>query len=102
MADEASGIATTGPMCFAVRAGADRRLGTEGLMATGDGLCPKIEFPGFVTRSGESFGVTATFHVVERAWNDGDRDRGDITRWVMVNGLLQSVETGGRAAELVR
>lgn len=102
MAEEFSGITTNDQTCLAVRIGDGRWHEVEGVIASVDGLCHKIEFPGFMTRSGESFGITATFHVVERSWKDGEQERGDIARWVMVNGLLKSVETVERGVELVR
>lgn len=101
MADEKHGLTTKDTTYFAVRIGDGRWREIEGITSFVDGLCHKIEFPGFVTRSGGSFGITATFHTVEREWQDGAQKRGDIARWVMVNGLLQTVETIERDVELV-
>jgi hypothetical protein len=102
MSDDMLGITTNDPMCLAVQVGKGRWLETEGVISSVDGYCHKIEFPGFMTRSGESFGVTATFHIIEKAWRDGDLDRGNISQMVMVNGLLMTVETIAKAVELVR
>lgn len=102
MADDTLGITTNDQMCLAVQIGEGRWVELEGVISSVDGYCHKIEFPGFMTRSGESFGVTATFHVVEKAWRDGGLDRGNISQMVMVNGLLMTVETVAKDVELVR
>jgi hypothetical protein len=102
MADDTLGITTSDPMCLAVQISDGRWVEVEGVISSVDGYCHKIEFPGFMTRSGESFGVTATFHVLEKAWRDGDVDRGDISQMVMVNGLLMTAETVAKGVELLR
>ncbi|MBI2806314.1 MAG: hypothetical protein HYX68_15150 [Planctomycetes bacterium] len=102
MADEATGITTNDPWCFAVQLGAGRLIEINGVMSYVDGYCDKIEFPGFMTRSGASFGVTATFHFVEKAWPDGNLTRGNISRMVMVEGQLMTVDTVAEGVELVR
>jgi hypothetical protein len=98
--DEIIGITTDDPMCFAVQIGKKRWLVVDGTMSCVDGLCHKIEFPGFKTRSGAAFGISATFHVLEKAWQDGTKRRGDIQEWVMLNGRLQSVETIEKEVEI--
>jgi hypothetical protein len=102
MSHEELGITTTDPMAFAVQIGDSRWMILEGELASVDGLCHKVEFPGFMTRSGESFGVTATFHIVEKAWTEGGTECGDITRMTMVNGLLQTVDRVASGIELIR
>jgi hypothetical protein len=61
----------------------------------------KIELLGLMTRSGKSFGRTVTFHMVAKAWREGDVDRGDKSRMVVVEGLPYSIDAIAQGVELV-
>jgi hypothetical protein len=102
MTEEVFGITTTDPMGFAVQVGENRWIVLEGSMSSVDGLCHKVEFPGFMTRSGASFGITADFHICEKGWRENGVERGNIARMTMVNGVLQAVETVARGIELIK
>jgi hypothetical protein len=61
-----------------------------------EGLFHKISFPGFESRSGEDFGISATFHV----FDDGfDKDEigsyGLLRKHIVLNGRLASSEVVG-------
>jgi hypothetical protein len=102
MAEQVVGITTTDPMEFAVQVDENRWIVLEGSMSSVDGLCHKVEFPGFMTRSGASFGITANFHFCEKAWQENSVERGNIARMTMVNGVLQTVETIAKGIELIQ
>jgi hypothetical protein len=55
-----------------------------------EGVYHKLQFPGFETRSGEGFGITATLHLIEGIfWHDGGLC-GRIQKVVLQNGLITS------------
>jgi hypothetical protein len=85
-------LTTRDPMRLAVRDGAGRWVRLDAVLDYVDGRCQAIEMPGFDTYADEG-GVTATFHV---AGDDG------VARWVMRNGILESVERIGSAAVVNR
>lgn len=101
MSDDQLGITTTDTMGFAVQMDENRWTVLEGSVSSVDGLCHKVEFPGFMTRSGASFGITVSFHIVEKGWEHNGTHRADIACMTMVNGLLQTVETVARNVELI-
>jgi hypothetical protein len=68
-----------------------------------DGYYHKLAFPGFETRSGSGFGITATVYAVddEVFWENG-RLFGTIRRLVLQNGRLCSSEVVGEREEIVQ
>jgi hypothetical protein len=60
-----------------------------------DGLYHKIRFPGFETHSGESFGISATFHVVDRIDREGTGFCARIHKIVLQNGRAVLTEIVG-------
>jgi hypothetical protein len=66
-----------------------------------DGHFHKIVVPGLETRSGESFGITATFHVIQDMMPEGTAVRGNIAKFRVQNGRLVSADVVARNAELV-
>ena len=73
----------------------------EGTLSAVDGLHHKIAFPGFETRSGEGFGITATYHIVQNLRNAGPGVIGDILRMIVVNGILGATQPHLGNVELV-
>ena len=57
-----------------------------------EGHLHKIEWPGFSTRSGECFGISATVHVLSTG-TSGDGRRCEVRRLVFDNGKLLSHST---------
>jgi hypothetical protein len=66
-----------------------------------DGFTHKVAFPGFETRSGESFGLTATFHVVTKADSPG-QPVGNITRLAVEGGRVVRFDEVAQGVRLVR
>jgi hypothetical protein len=102
LAEQARGITADEPWCLAVQIGEGRWMEVNGMISFVDGHCHKIEFPGFMARSGEGSGLTATFHFIEKAWREGDVEHGNIGQMVMVDGLLMTNETIARDVELIK
>jgi hypothetical protein len=82
--DKVQGLSTRDPMRLAVRDGAGRWVCLDAVLDYRDGRCRAIEFPGFVAQAGEGGGLDAELHVAD---DDG------VARWVMRNGLLETVQT---------
>ena len=61
-----------------------------------DGHWHKFSVAGIETRSGEGVGLTITFHVIENEVVEGDRRRGDLVRFVILNGRAEwkTIATG--------
>lgn len=102
MPDNEFGVTQDDEMLFAIPLGMGRWAAIDAVISFVDGHCHKIELPGFMTRSGASFGITATFHVVENSWQAGSTHRADIAKWVMVDGLLQTADTVAQDVELLQ
>lgn len=66
-----------------------------------DGVFHRIAFPGFETRSGESFGISATFHVLDAIHRDEKGTYGPIRKIVLRNGRLVSSEAVGDQEQIV-
>jgi hypothetical protein len=66
-----------------------------------DGFFHKVSVPGIETRSGESFGITATFYVIQNVAGDRGQQRGDIARFVVQNGRLMPMDTVATGVEIV-
>jgi hypothetical protein len=66
-----------------------------------DGTYHKLRFPGFETRSGESFGVTATFHVLDALDQEATQCYGPVRKIVLQNGRITSSEVVGMREPIV-
>jgi hypothetical protein len=60
-----------------------------------EGIYHKIHFAGFETRSGESFGISATFHEFDELFRDGAEQYGRVWKIVLENGRRISAELVG-------
>jgi prepilin-type processing-associated H-X9-DG protein len=101
MANDQLGITAPVVMLFAFPREDGRWTRRAGNVVFVDGHFHKISVPGIETRSGESFGITATFHVVQNAAGDSSVQRGDIARFVVQNGRLMAMDTIATGVELV-
>lgn len=101
MADGALGITADVTMLFAFPRDDGKwtwRLGSAALV---DGHFHKIVLAGIETRSGEGFGITATFHVIQNPMAVGSVLRGDIAKFVVQNGRLISADVVAKGVEIV-
>lgn len=98
--DEQLGITAPVPMDLAFPLEDGRWARKNAQVVVVDGHFHKISFPGFETRSGEGFGLTATFHVLQNAVEDASPPRGDIHLFVVQNGRLVSMDRIAAGVEL--
>lgn len=66
-----------------------------------DGAYHKLKFPGFETRSGQGFGITATFHLFDTLVPDEGRFYAKIRNVVVQNGEAISSEVVGEREEIL-
>ena len=66
-----------------------------------EGHFHKIELPGLETRSGEGFGITTTFHIIQDMAAEGQTVLGKVAKFIVQNGRLMAVEVVAENAELV-
>jgi hypothetical protein len=100
MADDDLGISTNITMLFAFPRDDGKWTKRPGSVSFVDGHFHKIIVPGLETRSGQSFGITATFHVIQDLSAD-DPQRGNVARFVVQNGRLMSTDVVASGVELV-
>jgi hypothetical protein len=98
---EKLGIPADITMLFAFPSDDDKWAKRAGSVSFVDGHFHKIVVPGLETRSGESFGITAIFHVIQDMMPEGTALRGNIAKFVVQNGRLVSADVVARNAELV-
>jgi len=94
------GLTANTTMLFAFPHGKDRWQKQLGNVSFVDGHFHKITVPGLETRSGESFGITATFHAVQEAVTNGPLLRGTIAKFIVQNGRVISIEVVARDVEI--
>ncbi len=73
----------------------------QGTMSAVDGHHHKILLPGLETRSGEGFGITLTYHVLQDLKPVGGKMIGKIAKNVVQNGRLMSVDVVAEEAEII-
>jgi hypothetical protein len=66
-----------------------------------DGAYHKLTFQGFETRSGQGFGITATFHVFDSFVPYEGRFYAKIRKVVVQNGIVISSEVVGEREEII-
>jgi len=101
MADEKLGITANVTMLFAFPRDDGKWTKRPGSVSFVDGHFHKVVVPGLETRSGDSFGVTATFHVIQDARPEGTTLRGTVAKFLVQNGRLMSGDVVARDVELV-
>jgi hypothetical protein len=88
------------PLMFAFPYGDGRWRGLMGGLVMVEGYFHKISVPGFETRSGGGFGITATFHVAQNVTPEGPIMRAMIRRVVVQNGRVMSNDLVAAGVEI--
>jgi hypothetical protein len=104
MGEQILGISASLPLMLAFPRKDGRWALRQGTLHAVDGLHHKIEFPGFESRSGEGFGMTATYHISSSTLHEtaaGLGVTGDISEVVIQNGAIASVRVVARGVEIV-
>jgi prepilin-type processing-associated H-X9-DG protein len=101
MPDEKLGITANVTMLFAFPRDDGKWTKRPGNVSFVDGHFHKIIVPGLETRSGESFGITATFHVIQDMVSEGIAQRGNIAKFLVQNGRLMSTEVVAKNVEFI-
>jgi len=92
MANEETGITAKVQLVFAFPLTDGKWTRVQGEMHSVDGHVHKISFPGFETRSGEGFGITATFNIFENVKLIECNLVGDVCTFVVQNGRVMSID----------
>lgn len=101
MADEKLGVTAETDISIVVPDG-DRWRVLRGKWVFVDGYVHKISINGgFETRSGEQFGITATFHTLQKVTKEHGKFYGPIDKMVVINGRLATTARVVDKGELI-
>lgn len=100
MSDDKAGVSADTPMLFVFPEGDKWRV-IQGSWIYVEGHIHKITIPGLEMRSGETFGITASFHILQNLVRENGKLFGKVARMSVANGLARRVETVAEKAELI-
>lgn len=100
MSDDKAGVSADTSMLFVFPEGDKWRV-IQGSWIFVEGHVHKITIPGLEMRSGETFGITGSFHILENMAPENGKLFGKVARMSVANGVARRIETVAEKVELI-